>query len=162
MLKTKLCCHEIIQGDYELVRAFIIKYWYDIRMVIRNEIVDLSETKGLYIIQNEEIIGVLTYRVINDEAEITLLHAIIENSGIGTFLIERFLDIAKHNNIKRITVVTTNDNIRALAFYQKRGFDIISLYRNSMDYVRRIKPSVPLIGDNNIPLKHEIELELLL
>jgi len=49
-----------------------------------------------------------------------------------------------------------------MRFYQKRGFDMANLYRNAMDVSRRLKPEIPLIGEDGIPLRHEIEFELLL
>lgn len=57
-------------------------------------------------------------------------------------------------------VVTANDNIEAIAFYQKMSFDIVNIYRNSMDYVRKMRPTVPIMGENNIPLRHEIEFPI--
>jgi hypothetical protein len=33
---------------------------------------------------------------------------------------------------------------------------------NEFDYLRKIKPTIPLIGDDDIPLLHEIEFEILL
>jgi hypothetical protein len=36
------------------------------------------------------------------------------------------------------------------------------LYCNALDHARKIKPEIPLIGMDGIPLKHEIELEMIL
>lgn len=47
----------------------------------------------------------------------------------------------------------------ALQFYQKRGYCLTKLYPNAMEEVRKVKPNVPAIGDNDIPLRDEIELE---
>ena len=73
---------------------------------------------------------------------------------------QEVIKAAREKGADTITVVTTNDNIGAIAFYQKIGFDMEMLYRNSMDYVRKLKPTVPAIGDNNIPLRHEIEFAM--
>lgn len=59
-------------------------------------------------------------------------------------------------------LITTNDNINAIRFYQKRGFDMARLFRNALEASRRLKPEIPLLGENDIPLRHEIEFELLL
>ena len=59
-------------------------------------------------------------------------------------------------------MITTNDNLPALGFYQKRGFDMVSLHRNALSQSRKLKPEIPLIGLNGIPLRHEIELERIL
>ena len=57
-------------------------------------------------------------------------------------------------------LITTNDNLSALQFYQKRGFDMSRLYHNAVDKSRKIKPQIPLTGANGIPIRHEIELEM--
>lgn len=70
--------------------------------------------------------------------------------------------IAKEQNCLRVTVVTTNDNTKALHFYQKRGFVISVLYKNIMEEERKLKPEIPLTGEDGIPLRDEIELEMIL
>ena len=57
---------------------------------------------------------------------------------------------------------TTNDNLRALGFYQKRGFQLCALRVNAMEEARKLKPGIPLIGEHGIPLRDEIELEIML
>jgi hypothetical protein len=59
-------------------------------------------------------------------------------------------------------LITSNDNIRALRFYQRRGWDMVALYRNAVDESRKLKPEIPQRGDHDIPVRHEIEFELLL
>jgi ribosomal protein S18 acetylase RimI-like enzyme len=66
--------------------------------------------------------------------------------------------IAQSAGCTRMLLITTNDNTDALRFYQRRGYDIIALYRDAMDAVRRLKPEVPLVGMHGIALRHEIEL----
>lgn len=58
-----------------------------------------------------------------------------------------------------VVLITTNDNINAIRFYQKRGFDMAHLFHNALDVSRKLKPEIPLIGENSIPLQHEIEFE---
>lgn len=55
--------------------------------------------------------------------------------------------------------LTTNDNINAIRFYQKRGFDMARFYHNALNVSRKLKSQIPIIGDNGIPLQHEIEFE---
>ena len=57
-------------------------------------------------------------------------------------------------------LITTNDNLNALGFYQKRGFEIVTIYRGAVNESRKRKPGIPLIGYNSIPLRDEIELEM--
>lgn len=83
-----------------------------------------------------------------------------ENQGIGSKLVETVINEAKERKCHKIVVITTNDNINAIRFYQKRGFDMAHLFRNALDISRKLKPEIPLIGENDIPLRHEIEFEL--
>jgi RimJ/RimL family protein N-acetyltransferase len=69
-------------------------------------------------------------------------------------------DEALKMNCKRLWLITTNDNLNALGFYQQLGFKLVKINRGAVNESRKIKPSIPLIGMNNIPLRDEIELEL--
>ncbi len=96
------------------------------------------------------------------ELEVTGLVSLKENIGIGSALVKTVIDIAKKQDIKRICLVTTNDLLNAIGFWQKRGFKLVKVYPNAMEYTRKLKPAVPLIGENGIPLRDEIELEMML
>ena len=52
--------------------------------------------------------------------------------------------------------------MNALRFYQKRGFELFAIHRNALDISRKLKPEIPMIGNDGIPLRDEIELEMLL
>ncbi|MDP2585543.1 MAG: GNAT family N-acetyltransferase, partial [Candidatus Levybacteria bacterium] len=68
-------------------------------------------------------------------------------------------ELAKERGLKSVWLVTSNDNIDSLRFYQKRGFRITKVYPNAIDKARKIKPEVPVIGKYGIPLKDALELE---
>ena len=90
------------------------------------------------------------------------LNSFIENKGIGTNLINKVKECAKQNNCQKLKLVTTNDNIRALEFYQRRGFVITKFYKNAIENSRKIKPQIPMFADNGLPIRDEIELEMIL
>lgn len=132
------------------------------QMVVHGECIDLGAADGYYACENDEIIGLITYRIIEGELEILSLDSIIENKGIGSALLGEVIKKAKSSGCSRLMLITTNDNTSALRFYQKRGFDMVRLYRNALDISRKIKPAIPLSGEDGIPIKHEIELELII
>lgn len=74
--------------------------------------------------------------------------------------IERVKALAPAQGCKRLFLSTTNDNLEALAFYQKRGFRLIRVCPNAVDEARRLKPSIPLVAGNGIAIRDELELEL--
>ena len=150
----------IDQFDRKQIDAFIVRQWFSMQMVVHGESIDLSAAAGYYAIEGDEITGLITYRIIDDEMEILSLDSLRENEGIGTALLDKVAHKAAEVGCARIMLITTNDNLSALRFYQKRGFDMVKLYRNALEHSRKIKPEIPLIGENGIPLKHEIELEM--
>ena len=94
--------------------------------------------------------------------EILSLDSLREKNGIGTALINKVIEVAKNKDCTRIKLITTNDNLSALRFYQKRGFEMARLYRNAVEESRIVKPQIPLTGEDGIPIRHEIELEMYL
>jgi hypothetical protein len=60
---------------------------------------------------------------------------------------------------RQVWLVTTNDNTGVLRFYQRNGFDLAELRRFAVDEARRVKPQIPALGDDAIPIRHELVLE---
>jgi RimJ/RimL family protein N-acetyltransferase len=77
-------------------------------------------------------------------------------------LIDTAKQRARQAGCQRLWLITTNDNLTALRFYQKRGFTLAALHRNALKQSRKIKPEIPLVGNHGIPLRDEIELEMIL
>ena len=104
-------------------------------------------------------LGFITYEIQDHFCEIMNLSAFKKFQGIGTALLEKVIQEAKSQKCKKIIVRTTNDNLDALRFYQKKGFVISKIYKNALDADRKIKPSIPKIGDYGIEMRDCIELE---
>lgn len=142
------------------VNDFIIKHWFTTDMVVRGQIFDMTVLEGLVMYESETIVGLITYRFENRECEIMSLDSLKENCGIGTELVKGAVKIAREKKCTKIKLITTNDNLNAMRFYQKRGFDMIHLYYNALEASRKLKPLIPQKGDYDIPIKHEIEFEM--
>lgn len=158
--QNRTIIEKISSQNRDEVNEFIISHWFSKDMVVRGEIVDMTVLNGLVVRDDRSIIGLITFRILNSECEIMSLDSLKENKGIGTMLINEVLNIAHQNKCVKIKLITTNDNINAIRFYQKRGFDMVHLYYDSVAASRKLKPSIPMIGDFGIPIKHEIEFEM--
>lgn len=145
-----------------LVNQFFIDNWFSTDMSVRGEIIDGTKLDGFLLQEDSKIIGLVTYKFYENICEIISLDSKKENIGIGSALLKEVEKVATDNDCKKMRLITTNDNMRALQFYQKRGYCLTKLYPNAMDEVRKIKPNVPELGDNDIPLRDEIELEKIL
>ena len=149
---------EKTHNDNEAVSE-IIKGWGSDIIVSRGRTYKAQDLDGILAYDNGKIIGLGLY-YINNECEIVLLETFIQNKGIGTQIIEKIKEIAQNNGCKRIWLVTTNSNINAIQFYQKRGFHISNIYLNAMEEARKIKPEIPKIAENGIEIRDEIEFEM--
>jgi GNAT superfamily N-acetyltransferase len=138
---------------------FFVKHWGSPQMVISSGIFICDELDGFAVVDtNHNIIGLLTYLLEVEECEIISLDSLIENKGIGSTLLQEVEYLAKLNCCKQVKVITTNDNLHALGFYQKRGYQLKSLYVKAVDNARKIKPEIPLIAENGIQIRDEILL----
>ena len=109
-----------------------------------------------------QLLGMLTYVPGRDwrQCEVLSLHADEQWRGAGTALIEAAAQLARRQGCTRLWVITTNDNVDALRFYQRRGFCLVRVHRGAVDRSRAtLKPEIPLVGAYGIPLRDEIELE---
>ena len=109
-----------------------------------------------------QLLGMLTYVPGQDwrQCEILTLHAGEQWHGAGTALIEAAGQLARRQGCSRLWVITTNDNVDALRFYQRRGFCLVRVHRGAVDRSRAsLKPEIPTVGAYGIPLRDEIELE---
>jgi ribosomal protein S18 acetylase RimI-like enzyme len=109
---------------------------------------------------DDALAGVLTYDIVGDECEILTLHVENQWAGTGTALVDAAAAVAARAGCRRFWVVTTNDNVDALRFYQRRGFRIAAVRPGAVDEARRtLKPRIPPTGFYGIPLRDEIELD---
>ncbi len=153
---------EINEEYRDAVNKILKDEWNCPPSVSRGKVIDTTILPGFIFIKDEVIKGVVTYNIVDEECEIVTLNSFEENRGIGTALINAVLDVARKNNCKRLWLITTNDDINAIRFYQKKGFDLKAAHINAIELSRKLKPSIPLIGMDNIPIKHELEFEIIL
>jgi len=109
-----------------------------------------------------QLLGMLTYVPGQDwrQCEILTLHADEQWHGAGTALVEAVGQLARRHGCTRLWVITTNDNVDALRFYQRRGFCLVRVHRGAVDRSRAsLKPKIPAVGAYGIPLRDEVELE---
>ena len=87
------------------------------------------------------------------------INAAVEGLGVGSVLISAVEESVQKAGIRRIWLITSNDNLDALRFYQRRGYRITAVYPNAIDEARKLKPTIPELGYYKIPIHDELELE---
>ncbi len=123
--------------------------------------IDTRELPGFVSLSDGGAInGVVTYHIRPEECEIVTLNSLDENKGIGTALIHAVIAAARAAGCHRLWLITTNDDIDAIRFYQLKGFDWVAWHRDTMDAARKLKPQIPMAGMYGIPIRHELEFEM--
>lgn len=113
--------------------------------------------------ERAKLAGVLTYVLAADSCEILTLHAAERGRGAGTALVSAVERLARDDGCRRLWVLTTNDNLDALRFYQRRGFSLAELHPGAVAASRAsLKPGIPHRGNYEIPIRDELILEKLL
>jgi GNAT superfamily N-acetyltransferase len=147
-------------GDRPALEPFLER-WHSLRVARRGAIEHPPEHPAL-LAEDEggRLVGVLTYAIRGAECEVMTLHSDRRWSGVGSALLAEVERIARVAGCRRLWLITTNDNVDALRFYQRRGFRLAALRPGAVDDSRaQLKPEIPEVGEYGIPLRDELELE---
>ena len=154
----------LVREDRLWVARYMEQAWGSTQMVTRGKLVYAHLLPGL-VAEHPPMnpdpgpLGLLTYHLEGEDCEIISLNSLEEGRGVGTGLVEALLQQAQADQWHRLWLIATNDNLNALRFWQRRGFVLVSVYRNAVEQARRVKPQIPVIGSYGIPIRDEIELE---
>ncbi len=144
------------------LERFLVEHWGGAEMLMRGALHDLRGASAIVAVKDGERVGLLTYAVHGEDCEITSLDSLVPGQGIGGALLTEAGRIAREHGCRRLHLITTNDNVDALRFYQKRGFVLVELRRDADTAGRPLKPTIPWLGAYGIPLRDELELERVL
>ncbi len=152
----------ISEEDHAWIRQVAAIFWASTDVVSRGVVHDLLDLPGYIAMIDNQPVGLICYNLDGTQCELVALLSIREGIGVGRTLVEQLIDTAANNNCHRIWLITTNDNLNAIRFYQKQGFTLVAVHRKALEISRKLKPSLPIVGMDGIPLRDEIEMELLL
>jgi N-acetylglutamate synthase-like GNAT family acetyltransferase len=144
----------------EWVRRLLEREWGSTRIVTRGRVHRADRLPAFVAVDRAEMIGLTTYNIEKSECEMVTLNSMREGIGIGSALVEAVKTAAVKSRCRRVWLITTNDNLKAIGFYQKRGFMLVAVHCNALEESRRLKPSIPMIGIDGISLRDEIEMEI--
>lgn len=136
--------------------------WGGPLIVTKGILHNTESAEGFVDVDHEELRGYVLYSIENSQCEILVLQSLKENCGVGRALVNAVGHAAKENSCDRVWLITTNDNIHAIRYYQKIGFELVAVHINAIAESRNLKPSIPLLGNEDIPIKHEFEFECII
>jgi ribosomal protein S18 acetylase RimI-like enzyme len=144
--------------DREWKRTALNRAWGSTSVARSGELLDAMAFDGFVAVEAGEPIGLLTYADRGGDIEVVTLHADQQGRGAGTALMDAVWAHVLATGAGRLWLSTTNDNLRAIGFYQRWGMDLVELRRDGVTASRAVKPSIPLVV-KGIPLRHELVLE---
>lgn len=141
----------------------LIATWGSTVVASRGRLHDLRELPALAIRGHHRLVGVAFYAIEDGECELVALDSLEPGIGVGTELLRAVVARARKEGCRRLWLVTTNDNTRAMRFYQQHGMRLAAAYPGAVDEARAtLKREIPVAGDGGILIHDEIEFELLL
>lgn len=126
-------------------------------VVSRNEVHDPHKLPGFIAKLGRDRIGVATFNIIGDECELVTIDSLSQFCGIGSMLLEKIEETAVGLGCKSMWAITSNDNLDAQRFFQRRGFVLSKVRVAGMTRIRLLKPNVPRVGYYEIPVRDEFE-----
>jgi ribosomal protein S18 acetylase RimI-like enzyme len=157
---TPYTLRRLSSADRGIIVPLLEREWGAVEVVALSlgGLVDASTLPGWLAESDGEVVGLLTYLTSGDVVDIVTINA-FAGGGVGAALVERLADDVR-GRAARLRVTTTNDNTGALRFYQRAGFRLTALRPGAMAESRKIKPGIPELGHDGIPIRDEIELEM--
>jgi len=144
----------------EKVLPVIESSWGSVYVAVNGNLWDCRELPGFAALgPGGELLGYLLYVFHGGECEIMALESVHMEVGVGSALVDAVRRAARKEGAARVIVATTNDNTHAIRFYQRRGFRLRDVRLGAMDAARKVKPVIPLLGEDGIELRDELEFE---
>ncbi len=144
-----------VEGELDWVYARLNETWHGTKMSVHGELIDMT---ALPILVAGRGRGFLIYRVRGLAAEIVAMEASETRRGVGTALLVALGGVLERIGVREIWVTTTNDNLDALRFYQRRGFRLEAVRQDAVVAARLYKPAIPMLGAYDIPIRDEVDL----
>ena len=160
MIRAEMQIRPLAATDRNWLEVFVLDRWSAPTVVGHGQIYRVAELPGFVALEDDEPVGVVTFTIEDDACELVTIDSLREGSGIGSALLQAVVQEAREAGCRRLWLITTNDNLRMLRFTQKRGFALVAVHPNALEESRKLKPEIPQVGLDGIPIRDELELEL--
>ena len=147
-------------SDRRWVRASLVRNWTSTTVARRGELIEATDLPGYVAVLGGRRAGVVLVDVQDNDFEVVAISTSRRRQGVGRALMEECVAQARRRGCRRVWLMTTNNNISAIAFYQRFGMDLCALHRYAVRASRLLKPSIPLRDGSGVPIEHELEFEI--
>jgi GNAT superfamily N-acetyltransferase len=161
MAKTGIEIRSAGEIDPQALRDRVVERWGSEAVVAHDELMYPARLPGFVALSGDRVVGHVAYRIDGQACEVVSIEASSPHAGIGSQLMDRIIRTARDSGCRTVWLTTTNDNLDALRFYQRRGFRLRALREGATARARQtLKPELPALGSYGIPMCDELDLEL--
>jgi ribosomal protein S18 acetylase RimI-like enzyme len=148
---------EATDADRAAARELFARDFGRTKIVAYGEVMDIDQMPALVAVRYADPSGALAYRLHGDALHIVALATdpMWQRSGVGGHLVAEAELIARRLKLRRLVVSTTNDNLPALYFYQRRGYRMTDFVPSSII----MHTGQEVAGFAGIPVRDEVRLE---
>jgi GNAT superfamily N-acetyltransferase len=143
------------KGERAVAVDLLVREWGD-SIVVRSQIYPI-DAWGILIAGDMQGLAAVSGRD-RPIAELVAINAFVRHRGIGSALLRSIVE--RLDGFELLRLSTTNDNLDALRFYQRRGFRLQALRPGAVDAARAHKPTISAVGGYGIPIRDELDLTL--
>jgi ribosomal protein S18 acetylase RimI-like enzyme len=160
VIPAELEVRPLTQDEWPQLRDLLVREWGSTRIVSRGRVHDASRAVAIGAFEEGDLVGLTTYVRSREECEVLTLNAFKPRRGIGSTLLAEIAREAKLAGCKRLWLITSNDNLGAISFYERQGLRLAAVHRGAIDEARRLKPSIPEFAPDGTRIHDEVEFEL--
>jgi GNAT superfamily N-acetyltransferase len=131
---------QIVDADRPWLHDLIDSEW-GLPVVSISGAYDPSTLPGFLAEEEGNPIGAITYLLNAGECEVVTLNSVHERQGVGSALLAAAKAVAEGTSA-RLWLITTDENLNAIRFYEGRGMYVRTIHRDFVDRVQRFKAQV--------------------
>ena len=139
------------------IKRLVQLFWGEQEQLTFGTTFKVSELPAYVAKKEDKIVGFVSFAELHDDLIVVALGIIPEYQGVGVGrrLVASAEKEARRLKKKRMLVSTSNDDLPALAFYQRLGFQIYEVKPNAVAE----KHGKVLKGIGNLPIRDELRLQ---
>jgi GNAT superfamily N-acetyltransferase len=157
-MDSELTVRAVEDNEREWLAEILRENWGP-AVVSRGRLIDATVLPAVVCLRSGRPVGVATYDPGEADCELVTIDAFREHTGVGSALLAAVEQAARAHGCSRLWLITTNDNLDALRFYQRRGMRLAAVHAGAIEVSRSLKPSIPMTGHHGIEIRDELELE---
>ncbi len=130
--------------------------WGAPKVICRGTIYDAASCPALGRWEGGRLSGLATYTISRGECVLLTLNAFEPGRGVGAALLAAVTEEARRAGCRRLWLTTSNENARAIGFYEHCGMRLVAVHRGAVDEARRLKPAIPEFAPDGTRISDEL------